>query len=241
MEYRLPVIGQVHSCFTEKFGIPRQPGLAPAAQGIIEIFPPYNQSCAFEGLAHSSHLWLQFVFHQSPSPEWKPKIKAPRLGGNKTCGVFACRSPLRPAPIGLSAVQLIKIDTRKGVHLHIAGHDLLNGTPILDIKPYIPYTDCLPQATNPFAPAPPPIMRVTWQAGLREYTTRFHHHHPQFAELVEQLLQQNPIPAYHSPTPEKSYGMTLWNLNIRWRYLTNTTINGVADTYLEVVAIDELA
>ena len=158
-------IAVVRSCFTDKFGIPRQSGLVPAASATLEFHPPYNDAQAFVGLAGCSHLWLQFVFHANRASGFRPRVRPPRLGGNKTLGVFATRSPVRPNPIGLSVVKLDQvIVTGATATLTISGHDLLDGTPIVDVKPYVPYTDSLPNAVNPVAPEAPATLAVTFSA-----------------------------------------------------------------------------
>jgi len=220
MDFTLPAIGIAHSCFKEKFGIPRQPGLAPLARARIELLPPYDDPEAFAGLEGVSHLWLQFVFHANKREAWKPRVKPPRLGGNKTLGVFATRSPTRPAPLGLSVVKYESIGQAGGkLWLEVSGVDLLDGTPILDIKPYVPYVDLVPSARNDFAPAPPPLIDVdippALQAICADYQTRTG---TPLAELIYQLLQQDPRPKYQQPDPERNYGMKLLDLDIHWRY-----------------------
>lgn len=220
MNFTFPAIGIVHSCFKEKFGIPRQPGLAPLSTATIELLPPYDDVDALDGLEGSSHLWVQFVFHANSRNDWKPKVKPPRLGGNKTLGVFATRSPTRPAPIGLSVVKLESIEARDGkVLIHLSGIDLLDGTPVLDIKPYIPYVDAIADAHNDFAPAPPELSAVTIPTALlafcADYQTRTG---TPLAELIQQVLQQDPRPQYQAPEPERIYGMKLLDLDVRWRY-----------------------
>lgn len=222
MNFTFPAIGIVHSCFKEKFGIPRQPGLAPLAEAEIEILPPFDEARAFEGLEATSHLWVQFVFHANKRDQWKPKIKPPRLGGNKVLGVFATRSPTRPAPIGLSVVRLRGVSARGGkLYVQISGVDLLDGTPVLDIKPYVPYTDCVAEAQNSFAPEPPAPIAVDIPAGLaevcRDYRDRTG---TDLASLITQILRQDPRPQYQQPEPGRSYGMKLLDLDVRWRYLT---------------------
>lgn len=221
MEFSFPVIGIIHSCFKEKFGIPRQPGLAPSACGRLELLPPYNDPVALDGLETCSHIWLQFVFHANSRSEWKPKVKPPRLGGNKSLGVFATRSPVRPSPIGLSVVQLTGISRLDGkCWLELAGIDLLDGTPVLDIKPYVPYVDCVPEAFNHLAPAGPELVSVelppdilAWCANYQRQTAT------DLAQLIREILQQDPRPQYQQPEPERIYGMKLLDLNLRWRYL----------------------
>ena len=224
MHFSFPAIGVIHSCFKEKFGIPRQPGLAPLARAQLELLPPYDDPAALEGLAQSSHIWLQFVFHANSRDSWKPKVKPPRLGGNKSLGVFATRSPVRPSPIGLSVVRLEAIRQEQGkIWLDLSGIDLLDGTPVLDIKPYIPYVDRVEEATNSFAAQPPILLPVIISAPLMntcaDYQARTG---TDLAGLIRQVLQQDPRPQYQQPQAERLYGMNLLDLNIRWRYeLTN--------------------
>lgn len=149
-------IGVIRSCFREKFGIPRQAGLVAEAPATLEIMAPYNRAEAFRGLAEFSHVWIVFLFHDINRDGWRPTVRPPRLGGNKRVGVFATRSGYRPNPIGLSAVALEKITQESGkLRLHLTGGDFLDGTPVLDVKPYVPYADRLPAATGGFAAAPP--------------------------------------------------------------------------------------
>lgn len=224
MNFSFPTIGIVHSCFKEKFGIPRQPGLAPLACAEIELVPPYNNPAAFEGLEGCTHVWIQFVFHlnrhANKRQEWKPKVKPPRLGGNKSLGVFATRSPTRPAPIGLSVVRYRGIAEREGKLLvQISGVDLLEGTPVLDIKPYIPYVDCVLEAENTFAPAPPELIAVDIPADLMATCVGYWQRTgTDLAGLISQVLQQDPRPQYQQPDPERIYGMKLLDLDVRWRY-----------------------
>lgn len=220
MDFTFPAIGIVRSCFKEKFGIPRQPGLAPLACAEIELLPPYNDPAAFEGLEGCTHLWIQFVFHANKREEWKAKVKPPRLGGNKSLGVFATRSPTRPAPIGLSVVRYRGIIEREGKLLvQISGVDLLQGTPVLDIKPYVPYVDCVLEAENDFAASPPALVAVDIPAPLMaacvDYWKRTG---TDLAGLITQILQQDPRPQYQQPEPERIYGMKLLDLDVRWQY-----------------------
>lgn len=221
MDFNFPAIGIAHSCFKEKFGIPRQPGLAPLASAEIELLPPYNDRSAFEGLEGCTHIWVQFVFHANKRDEWKPKVKPPRLGGNKSLGVFATRSPTRPAPIGLSVVRFAGIIEREGKLLvQISGVDLLEGTPVLDIKPYVPYVDCVLEAENEFAAAPPQQLAVDISAQLMaECVDYWKRTGTDLAGLVTQILQQDPRPQYQQPEPERIYGMKLLDLDVRWRYI----------------------
>lgn len=227
MDFNFPAIGLVHSCFKEKFGIPRQPGLAPLACAEIELLPPYNDPAAFEGLEGCTHLWIQFVFHlnrhANKREEWKAKVKPPRLGGNKTLGVFATRSPNRPAPIGLSVVRYRGIVEREGKLLvQISGVDILEGTPVLDIKPYVPYVDCVLEAENNFAAAPPELIAVDIPAALMAICVAYWQRTgTDLAGLITQILQQDPRPQYQQPEPERVYGMKLLDLDVRWLYRLN--------------------
>ena len=160
--YSFRPIGLVRSCYTGKFGIPRQPGLVTAAEARLELFAEFAREEAFAGLEGFSHLWLLFVFHDAIAEGWRPTVRPPRLGGRRKVGVFASRSPHRPNPIGLSAVEFrgfVRGFDREGggqggLALRLGGVDLLDGTPVLDIKPYVPYADCLPLASSGFVPPP---------------------------------------------------------------------------------------
>lgn len=220
MEFTFPAIGIVHSCFKEKFGIPRQPGLVPLARAQLELLPPYDDPAALDGLETCSHLWIQFVFHANRREEWKPRVKPPRLGGNKSLGVFATRSPVRPSPIGLSVVRLEGIHQEKGkLWLALSGVDLLDGTPVLDIKPYVPYVDCVADAVNGFAAEAPPQMPVRFSATARDFCTDYLRSKGlDLQSLLTQILQQDPRPSYQALDPDRVYGMRLLDLDIRWRY-----------------------
>lgn len=220
MHFQFPVIGILHSCFKEKFGIPRQPGLAPLAEAQLELLPPYDDPAAVAGLEAASHIWVQFVFHRNNRETWKAKVKPPRLGGNKTMGVFATRSPVRPAPIGLSVVKLEGIAQIDGkLLLTLSGVDFLDGTPVLDIKPYVPYVDRVDAATNSFAPQPPAFIAVEFNPAQQQFCREYQQATEiDLAGLIRQLLQQDPRPQYQAPNVDKVYGMKLLNLDLRWRY-----------------------
>ena len=146
-------IAHIHTDFPTKFGIPRQSGLVDSLKATITFVPKYRDPNALRGIEGYSHLWLIWKFSEAVREEWSPTVRPPRLGGNVSMGVFATRSPFRPNPIGLSCVRLEKVeyDTPDGPTLHIAGADLMDGTPIYDIKPYLPYVDSHPEATGGFA------------------------------------------------------------------------------------------
>lgn len=220
MTYTFDAIGTVHSCYTEKFGIPRQSGLAPAARATIEFFPPYGAPDAFTGLEQSSHIWLEFIFHRFKPAPFRPRVRPPRLGGNRTLGVFATRSPNRPNRLGLSVVRLDRIEIHRGqVRLHISDHDLLDGTPVLDVKPYIPYADALAHATNHLAPEPPARLAVRFSPDAAR-ACRIHSKRlgQDLTGLITQLLAQDPRPQYQKPDPARRYAMALLDIDIAWRY-----------------------
>jgi len=215
-------IGQIESPYKEKFGIPRQPGLAPAARAILRFVEPYNTPEAFQGLEGYSHIWVQFIFHQSPQDRWQPRVRPPRLGGNQKVGVFATRSPFRPNPIGLSVVKLESVNATEGdCWLELSGVDLLDGTPVLDIKPYVAYVDSLPGAVSGFAKnSPEKILQVAFsehiekQLEQREDGVLVRAH-------IAQLLALDPRPAYKGDAAERVYGMHLYDFDLRWRVMDN--------------------
>jgi tRNA-Thr(GGU) m(6)t(6)A37 methyltransferase TsaA len=232
--YTLKPIGVVHSCFKEKFAIPRQPALAPAAKGEIELFPPYNDPAAIEGLEDVSHLWLSFIFHKAmpKEDEVRLRVRPPRLGGNKKIGVFATRATHRPNPLGLSVV---KLDGIKKGRLQISGIDLLDGTPIVDIKPYVPYADALPNALNAMASASPVLSLVEFEpAALAAAIAHGKRLEQPVQELIEQMLAQDPKPAYQKPDPERIYGVKIWDLEVKWRYLQQGCLTITAITLAEL-------
>jgi tRNA (adenine37-N6)-methyltransferase len=222
MSYSFEPIGVVHSCFSEKFAIPRQPLLAPAATATLELFAPYNQPEALEGLDQVSHLWLLFVFHAADSGPKHLRVRPPRLGGNRRIGVFASRATHRPNPLGQSVVKLDGIVEGK---LLLSGIDLLDGTPVLDIKPYVPYADSLPDARNELAPTPPAAITVRWSdMALEQARQQGAHLKRDLVGLIEQCLAQDPKPAYQQPEPSREYGARFWGLNVRWHYPNPTCI-----------------
>jgi tRNA (adenine37-N6)-methyltransferase len=216
MKHLVSPVGIVRSCFKEKFAIPRQPHLAPAARGVLELLPPFDQGDAVQGLEQVSHVWLLFLFHQALEDKPRLKVRPPRLGGNQSVGVFSTRATHRPNGIGQSVVRLERVEPDR---LYLSGIDLLDGTPVLDIKPYVPYADSVADAHNDMADAPPPLIPVNWQ---NEALAAARRHEQRLAEplvaLIEQCLAQDPRPAYQQPQPERRYGARFWDLDVHWHY-----------------------
>jgi tRNA (adenine37-N6)-methyltransferase len=229
-------IGIIRSPYTDKFGIPRQPGLVTAAEARLELLPPFAREEAFKGLDGFSHVWLLFVFHADClTAGWKPTVRPPRLGGRQTVGVFASRAPYRPNPLGLSAVEhLGLIREGRGLALRLRGVDLLDGTPVLDIKPYVPYADALPHARSGFAT--PPELTATPVRFTPAATNELNAIDPsgqrQLVLLIQQVLAQDPRPGYMNRYPDRrEFGIQLYELNIRWRIDTT----GIEVTQVAVI------
>lgn len=216
MPHSVRPVGILRSCFKEKFAIPRQPQLAPAARGVLELLPPFDDGAAVAGLEQVSHVWLLFLFHQALEDSPRLKVRPPRLGGNRALGVFATRATHRPNGIGQSVVKLERVEAGR---LHLSGIDLLDGTPVLDIKPYVPYADMVPEARNAIADAAPPAIAVGWEdTALEQARAQALRLDEPVIELIEQCLAQDPRPAYQTPTPERRYGVRFWDLQVRWHY-----------------------
>lgn len=219
-EITLNYIGRVNSPYKEKFAIPRQPGLVSAARGSITLLSTSNNLELVRGIEQFSHLWLIFVFHGTQKQGWKPLVRPPRLGGNKKIGVLATRSTFRPNPVGMSAVKLERIEfTHKQLQIHISGLDLLDQTPILDIKPYIPYSDNIDYARAGFAQSEPEtFLKVVFSQQAKIDINKFQKKYIDLSIFIEQVLSQDPRPAYKKKqVDEKIYGMSLYDLNILWR------------------------
>ncbi|WP_019340671.1 tRNA (N6-threonylcarbamoyladenosine(37)-N6)-methyltransferase TrmO [Stutzerimonas stutzeri] len=227
MSYSVSPVGFVRSCFKEKFAIPRQPQLAPAARGVLELVAPFDQPHALEGLEQVSHVWLLFLFHQTLEAEPRLRVRPPRLGGNRMVGVFATRATHRPNGIGQSVVKLDRIEPGR---LYLSGIDLLDGTPVLDIKPYVPYADAIPDARNGLAEDAPNLISVRWtENSLQQALNEASRLGEPLQALIEQCLAQDPRPAYQMPAAERRYGTRLWDVEVRWHYPDPSTI-----TVLEV-------
>ncbi|MDH0747572.1 tRNA (N6-threonylcarbamoyladenosine(37)-N6)-methyltransferase TrmO [Pseudomonas sp. GD03842] len=214
--YSVSPIGFVRSCFKEKFAIPRQPSLAPAARGVLELVAPFDQGEAVQGLEHVSHVWLLFLFHEALEATPRLKVRPPRLGGNQAMGVFATRATHRPNGIGQSVVKLERVEPDR---LWLSGIDLLDGTPVLDVKPYVPYADIIPEARNDMAAAAPELIPVAWgDAALQQARDHALRLNEPLVELIEQCLAQDPRPAYQQPAPDRRYGARFWDVDVRWHY-----------------------
>ena len=202
----LTPIAYIETEFTEKFGIPRQSGLVPDLRGTIRFTPEFRQGEALRGLEGFTHLWLIWGFSRTEG--WAPTVRPPRLGGNERLGVFATRSPYRPNPLGLSAVEIEGID---GTDIHVRGADLLDGTPIYDIKPYVPYADCIPNATGGFADAAPgAVLQVQVTDALLEQLP------VDRRTALVQILALDPRPSYQED-PARMYGFVFAGFEIKFR------------------------
>ncbi|MBQ8654462.1 MAG: tRNA (N6-threonylcarbamoyladenosine(37)-N6)-methyltransferase TrmO [Clostridia bacterium] len=214
----MQIIARVRNDFPTKFGLPRQSGLVQAVESRVVFEPEYRVPEALRGIEDFSHLWLVWGFHEAKRAGgneggWQPTVRPPRLGGNMRLGVFATRSPFRPNPIGLSCVKLVRVedDPREGRVLVISGADMMDGTPVYDVKPYLPYADCHPEATGGF----------TDQTQKRQVSVEIP---PEWLAVIPKdklealrgVLQQDPRPAYHHD-PERVYGFGFAGMEIRFR------------------------
>lgn len=225
--FKFDALGVIESPYQEKFAIPRQPNLVSAAKGKVVLLGDANNQELVRDIKQFSHLWLIFVFHGTQEQGWKPLVRPPRLGGNVKTGVLATRSTFRPNPIGMSVVKLDKVVTeKKQTILHISGLDLLNGTPILDIKPYVPYSDALIDADAGFAQEQPKaVLSVIFSEQMQADLIKYEQDDRELALLIEQVLKQDPRPAYkRGKTDDKVYGMSLYDLNIQWQLISLDTV-----------------
>lgn len=225
--YPLKIIARIHTEFPEKFGIPRQSGIVDALKAVIVFEPQFRNPDALRGLEGFSHIWLIWGFFHTNNETWAPMVKPPRLGGNKRMGVFATRSPFRPNPLGLSSVKLesIELNTELGPILHVSGADLMDQTPIYDMKPYLAYTDSHPEAVGGFAdPVKDYALEVVFPEDLLNLIPVEHH------EALFGVLAHDPRPSYHND-PERKYGFGFAGFNIRF------TVQGTLLTVCEVALI----
>lgn len=223
----MQIIAHIQTDFPTKFGIPRQSGLVKELEGRIVFTPPYRNPDAVRGLEGFSHIWLIWQFSESVREGWSATVRPPRLGGNVRMGVFATRSPFRPNPIGLSSVRLLGVEqsAELGPVLRVAGADLMNGTPIFDIKPYIPLSDCHPEATGGFSPRDnAPLLEVDFPESLLSQI-------PERARsALMGVLAQDPRPAYQKD-PNRRYGVPFAGYDVRFT---------VEDSVLRVVEVERL-
>ena len=211
------IIARMRSDFSGKFGIPRQSGLVEELRATVIFEPEYRNADALRGLEGFSHLWIIWQFSEAVRSDWSPTVRPPRLGGNTRMGVFATRSPFRPNHLGLSCVRLLGIEetAEHGTVLHVGGADLMDGTPIFDIKPYIPYADCQPDATGGFTEqADEYLLEVDFPAALLKHLPE-----SKQAAAVE-VLRHDPRPSYQR-NPDRIYGLTFAGFDIRFQVTAN--------------------
>ena len=222
----MKIIAHIENDFSTKFGIPRQSGLVNSLRSRIVFAPEYRNPDAFRGLEDFSHVWLIWEFSQAVRQKWSPTVRPPRLGGNTRMGVFATRSPFRPNPVGLSAVQLeeVVLHGADAPYLVVSGADLMNGTPIYDIKPYVPYADARPDARSGFAQGADSTLEVRCSPDL-------------LAKLPEDqrgallgILSQDPRPHYQKD-PDRIYGMAFGEWNVKFR---------IAEENVTVISIEKI-
>lgn len=222
----MPIIGYMRSPYREKFGIPRQPNLVQV-ESYIEMAEAYSDILAFEGIEDFSHLWLLWQFHENKNsdntlnqmPKFRAQVRPPRLGGNQKIGVFATRSMYRPSPIGLSVVQFLRVEKHgKAVCVYVTGSDLLDGTPILDIKPYIQYSDAIADSVSGYAQDEPQRKTVVWSENAQQQQQQLLKQgilDKKIFDELEQVLSLDPRPAYQNDA-ERAYGMHFAVLNVRF-------------------------
>jgi len=224
METAIQAIARMHSDFATKFGIPRQSGLVEQLRSTIVFEPEYRNADALRGIEAFSHLWIIWQFSEAVRQGWSPTVRPPRLGGNARMGVFATRSPFRPNHLGLSSVKLLGVERTQqyGTVLHVGGADLMDGTPIFDIKPYIPYGDCHPEATGGFTDSAGDFrLSVDFPDELRSLLP------PDKRDAATGVLSHDPRPAYQR-APGRVYGLTFAGFDIRF------TVEGGTLTVREV-------
>ena len=227
MDVNIQVIARMHSDFATKFGIPRQSGLVEQLRSTIVFEPEFRNPDALRGIEDFSHLWIVWQFSEAVRQGWSPTVRPPRLGGNTRMGVFATRSPFRPNNLGLSCVRLLGVEQTKefGTVLHVGGADLMDGTPIFDIKPYIPYADCQPEATGGFTDSAADfLLEVDFPAQLLNRLPE------DKQQAAVQVLSHDPRPSYQRK-PDRIYGLTFAGFDIRFQ---------VRDDILTVVDVNSI-
>lgn len=224
-------IAYINTPYKQKFAIPRQPNLVREAHGEIIFENDFADPNCLRGIEQFSHLWLVFVFHETADKGWAPTVQPPRLGGKENMGIFATRSTFRPNPIGLSVVENLGWKQQgASLTLQVGGLDLLDGTPILDIKPYLPYADALPQAKAGFAEtAPSSEYEIRYSVDAELSLQELELSYPELRSFISSVLKQDPRPAWRKKEQDtKRYGMTLFHLNIKWQ---------VYESHIEVISI----
>lgn len=230
--FQFEQIGVIRSPYKEKFAVPRQPWLVKSVNGELHLLSPYNQADVVRGLEAFSHLWVIFVFHQTMEGGWHPTVRPPRLGGNARMGVFATRSTFRPNPVGMSLVELKGVVCQKDlVILQLGSLDLVDGTPVIDIKPYLPFAESLPNATASYAQqAPQAEMSVSFTDEIEQQFPALEKRYPLLKTFIRDVLAQDPRPAYRKGEETgKNYAVWLHDFNVRWR---------VTETGFEVFALE---
>jgi len=228
---KITPIAYINTPYKQKFAIPRQPNLVREARGEIIFENDFADPNCLRGIEQFSHLWLVFVFHETADKGWAPTVQPPRLGGKENMGVFATRSTFRPNPIGLSVVENLGWKQQgASLTLQVGGLDLLDGTPILDIKPYLPYADALPQAKAGFAEtAPSSAYEIRYSVDAELSLQELESSYPDLRSFISSVLKQDPRPAWRKKEQDtKRYGMTLFHLNIKWQ---------VYESHIEVISI----
>ena len=237
LSHHYPPIGVIRTGFTQKFGVPRQSLMISEARGIVKLNPDPGYRTALNHLSEFSHLWLVFVFHHSIPKGWRPTIRPPRLDAPRRVGVFASRSPHRPNPIGISAVALDRIDfdAPGGIEIHVSGVDLMDDTPILDIKPYIPYSDSIPAANSGWIHSESPKYEVTFAESCARDT--------ELLPMITQTLQWDPRPTSQrrgfpieaEESQGKSFGLRIREFEVKW-VIRNRAIHVLSITSFSITS-----
>jgi tRNA-Thr(GGU) m(6)t(6)A37 methyltransferase TsaA len=239
MNLHLSPLGLIHSPYQEKFSVPRQPGLVSATTSSLVFNAEFAKPDLLDEVEQFSHFWLVFAFHQNVQSGWKAKVRPPRLGGNKKVGVLASRSSFRPNHLGLSLLELSHVErSPKQLAMHFKGGDLVNGTPIYDVKPYLPYADSIPNAQAGYAQqAPQHQLLVSWSEQALQQAQQLNLEQSQ-GLVIEQVLAQDPRPAYkQNKTDDREYGVALYQFNIRWRIIEVNT----GESQVEIVSVTHAA
>ena len=223
--YAVKPIARLRCDLPDKFGLPRQAGIVEELEGLVVFEPEYRNPDALRGIEGFSHLWLIWQFSEAVRSDWSPTVRPPRLGGNTRVGVFATRSPFRPNALGLSCVRLLGVETDPalGPVLRVGGADLMDGTPIFDVKPYLPYADSRPEARAGFAPDSGATLAVAYLPGTREQIPA------EKRTALTGVLANDPRPRYQND-PERVYGLRFAGRNVKFR---------VADGTLTVLAVEK--